>query len=73
MKNWSPVDWVVLILTIAISGTFMVTGIIPLLLQEPISDARSKILGGIATSIVSVVSVYVGAKLQQHIDKRDEK
>lgn len=70
--KWTPVDYAILLLTLMVSVTFMITAILPIILQEPISDARSKVLGGIATSVVSVISVYVGAKIQKHREKDKE-
>ena len=68
MKRWQPVDWIVLILALAIASGILVTVISPFVLGEPITEARSKILSTIITAIVAVVSVYVGNRIRAGSD-----
>jgi len=42
----------------------------PLIRGEELSEAKSKIVGGLFTSIISIVSMYVGAKIQERKDSK---
>ena len=63
--NWKPVDVIVLILAVMVGISLFATVIIPVMLGEPISDTRAKILSSIAGSVVAVISVYVGARIRE--------
>ena len=69
MKNWNSVDVVVLILTIIISLVLIITLIRPFVTGVAITDGNSKLVAGLIASIISIISMYVGAKIQQNKDK----
>lgn len=64
MKNWQPVDFIILILTI---GVFL-TLAIPMIARAmhpalDISEGGISALTQITIALVSVISVYIGAKV----------
>ena len=69
MKNWNSVDYVVLILTTIISLVLVITMIKPFVTGIAITDANAKLVAGLIASIISIISMYVGAKIQQNKDK----
>jgi len=63
VKDWKPVDTIVAGLAIGV----MVVLILPLInifiKGNELSDAKTKILIGLVSSIVSIISLYVGSKI----------
>ena len=75
MRNWKPVDVIVGILVVTVSGAVLATILARAAgadFVEPVENA--KLLIGVVTTMLSVVSMYVGAKIQGHRDeeKNDE-
>ena len=78
MKNWSPVDHIILIMVISVSGLVLFTAtILPLVINFYFADKeyilmRSetvKLIFGVVTSFVSIISMYIGAKIQKRKDE----
>ena len=71
MNRWAPVDWIVLLLAVCIGFGLVLSAISPLVLGQPISEERSKIIGGAVVAVISVISVYVGARMRLPRDRED--
>lgn len=67
------IDIVVLILTIAVASVMLGSLFIPLVTNEPLTDVKAKILAGIITSVIAIISLYVGSKLNTNWYKDEEK
>ena len=79
MKNWKPVDHIVLILTITVSVLIIFSAIIvPLLVnfyfeKNNIIHVKAetvKLIFGAVTSFISIISMYIGAKIQKMKNER---
>ena len=68
-----PVDIVVLVLACAISTAMVLTAVVPMVLGEPISDARTRFITGLVSAMVGVIAVYVGARVQEGRRNGDDK
>jgi hypothetical protein len=68
MKNWSPSDIIIVILASTISIVLLTIFIELAFTVEPVSDNVAKILGGLIGSIISIISMYIGAKIQKNKD-----
>ena len=78
MKNWTPVDHIVLIMVITVAILVLFSALIlPLLINfyfdgEKLILMRSetvKLIFGVVTSFVSIISMYIGAKIQKRKDE----
>jgi len=68
MENWSPSDIIMLILSATIS-IILITIFVELAFTDiPMSDTGAKIVGGLIASIISIISMYIGAKIQKNKD-----
>jgi len=65
MKNWRPVDFMVAAITVAVCFTVVGSAAMPLLDFRSIDVAKSKLLSGVVGSMVSIISLYVGASIQE--------
>lgn len=74
MKDWKPLDWIICIITASICMTILLGISRAILTGDPLSQPRLELLVGIISSLVSIVSMYVGATIQRRADRdRDEK
>lgn len=64
-NNVKPVDIIVLVLAISISAALVITAIVPMILGEPVSDTRARFIAATVGSMLTIVSMYVGAKIQR--------
>ena len=78
MKNWTPVDHIDLIMVITVAILVLFSALIlPLLINfyfdgEKLILMRSetvKLIFGVVTSFVSIISMYIGAKIQKRKDE----
>ena len=72
MKGWKPEDIIVGMFALTIMYAIIMTGLTPLFIdmeKEGSSPEKAKIIAGLLSSIVSVVSMYVGAKLRNKDDE----
>ena len=71
MKNWTPVDVIVFVLAITVTAVLLISTTKPLFGGEDVevSENTAKLVAGILGSLVSVVSVYVGARVQKNLDE----
>ena len=66
--KWRPVDWIVAMLTLTICTVVVMACASPLIRGEELGETQVKALASVITASVSIVSMYVGAKLQKHAD-----
>ena len=69
MKNWSSSDIIMLILASTISIVLLIIFIVMALSTEPMPEQSVKLAAGLIASIISIISMYIGAKIQQNKDK----
>lgn len=73
MKNWQPVDIIIIILTLLTCFILMMASIRPLISENEIDLDTTKILAGTLGSLISIISMYVGAKIQQRNTQKNSK
>lgn len=61
--NWQPIDFIVLLLAVVLVIWVLAAAFIAYS-QGGFSSDKMKILAGILTAIISVISVYVGSKIK---------
>ena len=64
MKKWEPVDYIVAGLAVAIILILTLPPIFAALFGLPVTEGKAKIIAGVTTSVVAIVSLYVGNKLK---------
>ena len=69
MRKFKPVDYIIAALVILLSTLLLMTGIAPLIKGVALSGEKAKLLSGAVSSLISVITLYVGAKLQENRDK----
>ena len=65
MKSWKAVDWIVFLFALTICVSLGMAVLSPLIREEEMSETKGKIVGGLFTSIISIVSMYVGGYLDK--------
>jgi hypothetical protein len=65
-KKYTTVEVVILLLTVGIVLFLFILILKSLLSDIPMSDGRVEILDSILTSIISIVSMYIGSKLNNN-------
>ena len=80
MKNWTPLDHIILILTVTVCTILLMAGVaIPVIinLMETKGDLilvrpeTVKLIFTALASFVAIISMYVGARIQQSKDKKN--
>ena len=68
MENWRPVDYVVAFLALVVC--IITTGAIlsATMHSEPMTKAEEEILASLTASMISIISMYVGASIQKARD-----
>jgi len=56
---------VMLMLTGTVCGVVVLVAFSPLITGKALSETKAKMMVGIITSMISIISMYVGAKIQQ--------
>lgn len=69
MKAWRPIDFIISILTITICVILVLTIVDMMINMKTLTEAGSKMVTAIITSILSILSMYAGAMIQRNIDK----
>lgn len=69
LKSWKPVDWVVVILTLAISSGVIIAVSSPIIRGEELSPEAVKAVASGAGACISIISMYVGASIQARTNK----
>ena len=66
---WEPIDIIAMLLTVTICLILILSSVAPVITGTSLSEAKAKLLVGLIGSVVSVVSMYIGATLQRRKDK----
>ena len=64
--KWTPVDIIILIITIAVTAAFVFIHVGTLIKHEPMAEKSAQILGQIYFAFIAIVSIYVGAKIRNN-------
>ena len=67
MKDWKPVDYIVAALATVIVYFVVIMGIGGLM-EVPEQPGRGKLVGQLIGSIITLISLYVGAKVRNDND-----
>jgi hypothetical protein len=71
-SDWKPVDWIACCFTVVL-GVILVIGSISVIVRGDGANAgdeqKMKIMAGIISSVISIVSMYVGASIQKRRDQ----
>lgn len=74
MRNWHPVDYIIAALALVICVTMSGT-IIEVMLDDDamseLSERRAEIVSSFLASIINIMAMYVGAKIQGNVNKRN--
>lgn len=72
MKNWRPVDHIVLIITLTVS-TLLITGLVLSQIEDSkmLRSETVKLLFGTVSSFIAIISMYIGAKVQRNRDNNN--
>ncbi len=63
MRHWNPVDIIIGIFAITIA-IFLISAVYDVVFENtPLSETGAKRITAIVTSIVSIIALYVGSKL----------
>ena len=68
MKEWGPSDVIMLILASTVSIVLLSIFAELAFTGVPISDNAAKLVAGLVTSIISIISMYIGARIQKNKD-----
>lgn len=61
-----PEDLIAIIIAIAISIILVAVVLIPLVLDYELSDKKAEIIGGLITSFIAILSIYIGSKIRKN-------
>lgn len=67
MRN--NLNLVMLMLTGTVCAVVFLVSVAPFITGKELSETKAKMMAGIVGSMISIVSMYVGAKIQQNRDK----
>ena len=68
MKNWSPSDIIMLILSSTVSIILITIFVEAAMTSVPMTDHSAKLVAGLIASIISMISMYIGARIQKNKD-----
>ena len=59
-----PLDKIALIITVTTAAILLLTVVSPLLTGRAITDTKARMIAGLISSFVAILSMYVGAQLK---------
>lgn len=68
---WRPVDWIMILLTGAITIVVLVNGVARYFTGEEFNPERAKALAGVLEKVMVIIAMYIGLKLRDR-DKDDD-
>jgi len=71
--KWNPVDVIVAGLALLLAVIMLMTGISPLVRGESLAGEKAKMLSSALNSLISVITLYIGAKLQENRERSRDK
>ena len=69
IMNWQPIDYIISLLVLAIVIILIMTMSEVVFDDRALTDASSKRVTALLTSIISIIAMYVGAQIQKNRDK----
>lgn len=69
MEKWETIDIIVLIITIVVALILLIAMVKPLITGEELSTDSYKLIAGLMGSLIAIVSMYVGSKIQKNNHK----
>ena len=72
IMNWKPWDWIVIILTTSISIILIFSIAYAHIHQIHYSEKGKEIIQTTVTSILSIIGVYIGSKMQKNENDSDK-
>lgn len=63
MKDWTPVDWVAVILTLAVTGVLVAAVGIAGARGEPMPETHAKALAATVGAVIAILAAYVAKRL----------
>ena len=70
MKDWSPVAVIIMWLSIVVGLILLAGAIAPMVYKAPMTGEKAKMLEDLVKSVITIISVFVGAKMQQQKDDK---
>ena len=66
MKGWKPIDYIVMLFSVAI--VMLLMGVLAdiVFTNNELSETASKRFNVVVTSMISIISMYVGAQIQKN-------
>ena len=71
MNNWQPVDYMILLLVVTVCVFFGAMIYNSVIQHAQLSEAKSKAFAAFLSSVVAIISMYVGAAIQKSKNKGD--
>ena len=72
-KNWKPVDYIVGMMAVCISSVVIVMPVTVMVLKVDENEARVKLFATVLSSVIAIITLYVGAQLQRGVDEHSRK
>lgn len=66
MNKWMPADYIVTFLTLVIGTMLLLTSAKGVISGTEMSDQKTEMLIGLIGSLVAIISIYIGAKIQSN-------
>jgi hypothetical protein len=66
MEKWTPSDVIVTILACVVAATLFAAIIKPFITTNSLPEESAKMVAGLIGSLISLISMYIGAKIQKH-------
>ena len=66
MNKWMPADYIVMFLTLVIGTMLLLTSAKGVISRTEMSDQKTEMLIGLIGSLVAIISIYIGAKIQSN-------
>lgn len=70
--KWQPVDLVIGILTVTLSAMFIVGVVAEFYELQPMNEQEGERFVGLVGAVISIISMYVGAKLNARAEGQSE-
>jgi hypothetical protein len=70
--KWKPADVVVILLTLTVCFVMGNAALMPLWEFKEVDHEKQKLLAGLIGSVLSIVSMYIGAKIREKHDAKDK-
>ena len=65
MKNWHPVSFIVMWLSVVVGIILVAGAVAPMIYKMPMPMEKAKMLDDLLKAVINIICVFVGAKMQQ--------